>query len=856
MPPDLRYVRSAFDALPLASDPTFRRVVAEGKLRHTGQEGARDLVDELTARLMCSALRAGTSDAILVVLPDGLERRTPLVFSTALIMDGLAQIESGKVGRRVLYVSGYAGIRSQLASVRLGSFTLDGVFAQQYGRGRGDELTTVSLPGGINLPSVLCICSPADPAALLRQHKPKWVAVDCGESHEIGWLPGLLAEAKTTGIPVVGWTTRPFSGAVAQWLEAGGGVFRWPRLRRGATTCILALEQLAQEALEAEVTARVLIGEHVIEISKAFASATEALLAAREFQNGRLSTDAVMLGWKYLRAMESVPVPLDVYEREANSYWGIRRISDLRENFARFMDAVQSHSPRLHATLQGAADALSSAHDLLGSSESPLWLGLANLCVESIGQRRIVFASKSRREMFSFCLLARFNISEDDLKDVGVALGYLKEAAEVDAGTFEEQTRGKPGANNEQTRGKPGANNPSPLLVGMPSRFAEKHLDALLESGHLEVLLWPHQEPILERRVRHLSSELSLASRNLGRYLPVVDEPEERGLEGPSTERRAMRLGRSRDATAGALGEELRRKAETVSLWKRPDASEAIAGLFGTAPPVEDDEGYAPQTVLDDAAADRETQVPADNAWVQEALEICLEGGSHVLLPTDETVNVIVRIPGGAQVEQRYVRSLRVGDEILFIQGQRRQSLYELLVSRVHRDPVIAQYLALVRRWQDDLVRAFSEGERQGKMSPESLLQALQAKGSGLTSSSTIRSWLRRLVLAPNDAEDLKRIAEVLSLGFVANYYKQIDTAGKRLKGLHINLSARLNRWLASSGAGTVAAGETDEVIDADLGLTVEDFRHSLLRVRVLEVKKQRGPFYRPHMGRLEGGRS
>ncbi len=841
---DLGQVRSAFDALPLASDPTFRRVVAKGKLRHTAQEGALDLVDELTARLVCSALRAGTSDAILVVLPDGLERRTPLLFSTALIMDGLGQIESGKVGRRVLYVSDYPGIRSQLASVRLGSFTLDGVFAQQYGRGRGDELTTVSLPDGINLPSVLCICSPADPAALLGQHKPKWVAIDCGESHEIGWLAGLLAEAKRLGVPVVGWTTRPFSGAVAQWLEAGGGVFRWPRLRRGATARICALEQLSQGALEAEVTARVLIGEHVIEISKAFASAAEALLAAREFQNGRLSTDAVMLGWKYLRAMESVPVPLDVYDREANSYWGIRRISDLRENFSRFMDAVQSHSPRLHATLQGAADALSSAHDLLRSSESPLWLGLANLCVESTCQRRIVFASKSKREMFSFCLLARFNISEDDLKDIGVELGYLKEAGEVDADAL------------EGTPGRPSASNPSLLLVGMPSRFAEKHLDALLESGQLEVLLWPHQEPILERRVRDLSSKLSLSSRNLGRFLPDLDESEGRMREQPTSTPRALRLGRRRDATAGSLGEELRRKAETVSLWKRPDASEAIAGLFGTAPPVEDDEGYTPQTVLDEAATDRETQVASENAWVQEALEISLEGGSHVLLPTDETVNVIVRIPGGAQVEQRYVRSLRVGDEILFIQSQRRQSLYELLVSRVHRDPVITQYLALVRRWQDDLVRAFSEGERQGSMSPESLLRAIQAKGSAITSSSTIRMWLRRQVLAPNDAEDLKRIAEVLSLGFVEKYYKQIDRAGKRLKGLHINLSARLNSWLASSGAGAVAAGETDDVIDAELGLTVEAFRHSLLRLRVLDVRQQRGPFYRPHMGRLEGGRS
>lgn len=845
MPVDLSRVRAAFDALPLASDPTFHRVVGEGRLRHTAQAGAPDLIDELSARLVCSALRGGAAGAVLIVFPDGLERRSPLLFSTALIMDALAQIEAGKAGRRVLYISSYAGIRSQLASVRLGHLTLGGVFAQQYGRGLADDLRTVSLPGGVNLPSVLCIYAPADPAGLLRQYKPKWVAVDCGESHEIGWLPHLLAEARRMGVPVVGWTTKPFGEAVTQWLQAGGGVFRWPRLRRGASTRIVALEQLSAGALEAEVTPRVLVGEHVIEISKALAAATEALLAAREFQNGRLATDAVILGWKYLRAMESIPVPMDVYDREANSYWGLRSISNLRETFVRFIDAVHSASPRLHATLQKAGDALSHAHETLGRIDPPLWLGLANLCVESSGSKRIVFSSKARREMFSFCLLARFNISEDDLKEVGVQLGYLTERTDGDADVL-----------GEDTRPSGPADGSAPLLVGLPSRFAERHLEAFLQSGQLEILVWPHQEAVLERRLPHISSELNLAARRLSGLLPALEELGERTRDEITSEQRTLRLGRMRDVTAGALGDELRRKAEAVSLWSRPDTPEAVASLFGSVPPIEDEESYAPPTLLDEAAADSASPGTTDTPWVEEAIEIQLESGQRVLLPLEETVNLIVRNPRGTEVEQRYVRSLRPGDEILFIQGQRRQSLYELLVSRVHRDPVIAQYLALVRRWQDDCVRAFAEAERRGRTSPERLLGELRAKGSGLTSPHTIRSWLRRLVLAPNDAEDLKRLAEVLSLGFVKSYYTQIHKAGRRLKRLHINLSARLNRWLASDEVGAVAKGEDGDVIDAELGLTVEDFRHSLLRLRVLAVRQQRGPFYRPHMGRLEGGRS
>lgn len=650
------------------------------------------------------------------------------------------------------------------------------------------------------------------------------------------------------GVPVVGWTTRPFSGVVEQWLEAGGGVFRWPKLRRAAGSRIATLEQLSQGTVDVDVTPRVLIGNHVIEISKAFAAATEALLATGEFQDGRLSADAVTVGWKYLRALESLPVPLEVYEREANSYWGMRRLADLRDDFARFVEAVRPLSPKLHEVLQNASDVLSRAHERIGSSGSPLWLGLANLCVESDSPRRILFASKARREMFSFCLLARFNISEDDLRDIGVLLGYVSQTEEPDpANSANFDVRAREGVSAESM---------TPLVVGMPSRFVERQLDRFLDSGRLEVFLWPHHGPLFERRLRHLSPKLEMSSCHLGRFLPALDQREAhpRG-EGP-IEGCALKLMRPREATTGALGDELRRKAEVVSLWKRPDASEAIAGLLGLVEHFEDEESYTPPVLSDEVAADRQSGAVADDPWVQEALEIHFEGGLSVLLPPDETVNVIVRRPGAAQVEPRYVRSLREGDEILFIQGQRRQSLYDLLVSRVHRDPVIAQYLALVRRWQDDFVRAFSEAERQGKASPESLLEDLRSRGSRLTSPQTIRSWSRRQVLAPNDPEDLRRIAEVLNLGFVRQYYRQIDTAGKRLKGLHINLSARLNRCLASSAAGSVAIGGVDEVIDAELGLTVEDFRHSLLRLRVLDVRQRRGPFYRPNMGRLEGVRS
>lgn len=836
-------VQRALDALPVTSDATFQRVAIGRRLRFLGDHGHPDLVDELSARIICSGLRSRPPVPVLVVLPDNLPRRSPLLFATALVMDGVAQIAAHGMDRQVLYVANYPGIRSQLGSIRLGRLGLGNIFTQQYGRGRGDDLRPLALPGGINLPSVVCIYGPADPRRLLRDLRPNWIAVDCSQGRELHWLADLLTEAGRAGIPVVGWTSEPLTEAVPKWLACGGGLFRWPRLRRETVGQIDDLAEFAQWPLEALVTPRVLVGAHVAELSAALARASEALLAARELQNGRLSGDAVLLGWRYLRALEAVPVPLDVYEREVEAYWGLRRLAELRGGFERFIEAVARVSPRLEEVLRAVEASLEEAHDKMLQADSPLWLGLANLCIESGDQRSIVFPSKSRREMFSFCLLARFNISEDDLRDVGVSLTWLG------------ANDGGEAAVNGDHRSRGVSAPPTPLFVGLPSRFAEGRLEPLLQQGRLDVLVWPHQELVLARRIQHLSDELGFASRGLRRLDPALeDQGRDRPRDGQST---VIRLAAGRGAAAGSLKGILQTKADAVSLWRRPDAADAIASLFTSGAPLIDDDDLGAQPVLVEGNVDDgSARSGGSDPWIQEAIEIRFDDGRHVLLPTDETVNVIVRSGGAAQVEQRYVRALQPGDEVLFIQGQRRQSLYELLVSRVHRDPVIAQYIALVTRWQDDFVRAFGALETQGKTTPEHLLASLRERGSQLTSPATIRTWVRRLVLAPLDVEDLLRVGQVLSLGFVTTYYKQIHRAGRRLKGLHINLSARLNRWLTSGDAGLATQGSAENVIDAELGLTVEDFRHSLLRLRVRTVRAQSGPFFRPHLGQLEEERS
>lgn len=830
---DPKVVESAFASLGITSDPAFRQIVVDSKLRYRGASSSPDIVDKLSAAMVCAALRSRQYTPVLLQLPDQDERRAPLLFAAALLIDAVMQIQARSVNRCVLYVSSDPLIRLQLAKTRVGTLPLGGVFAQQFGRGDATDVRTLALPGGVNIPSVLAICAPARPSTLLTQYSPAWIAVDAGRNVELAWLPDLLRSANEQRIPVVGWAAERFGSVAATWVDNGGALFRWPLIPEGRRD-LRTVNDILHPPMAGEICPHVLAGEHVAEVSRLLAAATHALIEAASHR-GRVAVDAVRYGWRYLRATELIPVSWDLYEREAPSHWGLRSMSEMRAVFARFVHAASLEVPAIQVSLDVAAEALDEANRLLATVESPLWRGLVNLCVDSSRPRSIVFTSRARRQMFSFELLAKFNISVDDLRDVDVELSDLSTWA----------------GDREAARGAmPGSRRPPnvPLVVGLPSRYAERYLPTLLEFGYVDVLLWPHQLSSLERRVADVSRVMGGASVNLASLVPTLETKEPFRATDADARHCTLAL---RPATFVKSTSPKRQEpdATDMSLWMRPVASEAIASLFSSI--AEGDEHENENSIVTSGSVPDATVTPSDESWTEEAIRVRFTDGRALLLPIDEPVNVIVQQARGSIIESRYVRALRPGDEILFIPGQRRQSVYDLLVSRVHRDPIIAQYLALVRRWQDDFVDGFAQWQRLKDVGIQEFLSELQIRGSRLRSTEAIRFWLRRMVLAPDDVEDLRRVADLLRLEFVGGYYRQIHRAGRRLKGLHISLSARLNRWLTSRHAGEAATGSGGEVIDAELGLTIADFRDSLLRLTVANVTRETGAFYRPHLGQL-----
>ena len=290
--------------------------------------------------------------------------------------------------------------------------------------------------------------------------------------------------------------------------------------------------------------------------------------------------------------------------------------------------------------------------------------------------------------------------------------------------------------------------------------------------------------------------------------------------------------------------------ASDLALWKRPDAAEAIRALFASQDIEEDasEESEAIAQPVDQAETDGRS---VEDEWIEEALRIVFDDGDQILLPLDDYVNVIARTAAGLKIEPRYSRSIRIGDEILLVHGEYRQGVYDLLVSRVHSHSTILPWLQLVDRWHQDLRRAFIDAKRRSGATFESVLNALRKQGSEITTSASVRGWVLGLTLAPSDWQDIRRLGEVLSIPVAKQYPREIGNAAGRLAGMHRSLSNRLNRWLESEEAGAAVLTRAQAVVDADLGLTIDDFKHSLVRGRVASVSQMHGPFLRSHIGHL-----
>jgi len=508
----------------------------------------------------------------------------------------------------------------------------------------------------------------------------------------------------------------------------------------------------------------------------------------------------------------------------------------------RFIQSIYHVNSNLASKLEEVDVCLDSAYDYLRGREPPLWSALTELCVSDVPEdefRAIVFPSSARKQLFSFALLARYNISEDDLRDLRV--GFMSLSG----------LRTSRSAGDEQQI--PLELSLRPLFVGIPSQHQSAQIVSLLRHRKMDVLIYPYQEPILDKRIARWDEALSGDSSGQVKVLVCLSKrspPMKIPTSSP-----CVKLIPSDDIIAS---EEKRGKKShahgrtSKSLWLQADPVEELENLLGVKDLDEDEEASLVQRSLASGENHESTEEGIEEKpWVEEAVAVNFDGGWKTLLAPDDTINVIINGSDGNRLEERYVRALRRGDRVFFLHDQRRQSLYDLIISRVHRHPAIEIHLALIQRWQDDFAMAYHQRWRSKRRSLNDLLKELRNRGSRLTSPVTLRLWLEGRTLCPQDPKDLYRLAEILDMNFVRQYYQRIHYAAHRLAGLHRGVANRLNRWLEHQAAG-IDSGILEEIIDEDLDLSLRDFRDSILILTVESLTIERGPFLRNRLGKLE----
>jgi hypothetical protein len=845
------WINEALAALPGTDDALFQRVWTEQRLLFDERRGVGDTVDYLSACLVAAVLKR--SSRLLITLPDFQPHRPAFLFATAMIrhfLDSGRPVNSAMPrSRPVLYFGSTVGIRDQLrrTSVRGLGLALADVFSQaDFSRG------TTGSGHDRSMSRVITVYAPADPVATLKAYRPSWIAVDCGDAASLIWLQPLLEETAREGIPIIAWGQNPLSECAIDFASSCQ-TFTWPPSVQLFGCLPIKLEGELDTLLHTldpiYLTPFVLQGESIGPFSTSMREVVHLLSRASRHLEGRFGSDAIAVHWKYLRSLEALAIPFDFYEAEAPRYWGLQSLGKLAAVCEHFRLACMQGYANLYRDLEEVASLLNKAKDNLENQGCPLWEALANFCIEDPASeevRILVFTSESRKRLFLFAMLARHNITEDDLLDMRTHVASLSELRR-----WTHCYHCSSNANGDDNFFTPSLDAVwHPVLIGLPSPSMTPRLLYAFLHPKIDIVLYPHQCSSFMRRQEEWSFRLTGdPNRNVDALacLSRLQAPH----SGPA---KPKRISVEHPVEVNIETTMKTRTSFTGAIWQPEDPVNEVARLFPS-----DDECEGEELVLNDQpeAGTSLTIEPSEEIWCAEAVKVQFDQGWHAYFAPDDMINVVR--DGGR--DKRYVRSLRVGERVLLIHGQQRQSLYDLIISRVHKHPSIELHIAMIRRWQEDIRVAFeqwltlwgdpSELRAHGARDLDGLLRRMQLRGSKLVSPLTLSFWVRGFVLCPQDPEDLRRVAEVLNMGFVRQHYRHIERAAVRLRGLHRGVSLKLNRWLQAQATTAVHTDE-DDVIDTELGLTFGDVKNSLLVVRVGAVENVAGPFLRSNLGRVE----
>ncbi len=816
-------ILETFDYLPRNEDEFFHQLWHQKRLRFEGTKGQTDEIDIRSAQLVCAAL--SQQRPFLIVLPDHAPRRMPLLFITGLIMHTL-DFRGKAQNHRVVYFGTSASIKNYLSQTFIRSQKLSDIFNQAH-LGR-----TTQSQGDISgsLPFVVFSYSPTNAEHVLETYGPQWVFLDCGDGDKTDWVQPLLEKLSEKKISGIACVQNPLSNILSIFQEYEWNIFSWTSLPACSTK-------------QTRTIPYVIRNELALTQAKKFQAVNRTLSGCSRQANGRLQRDAWRAVGRYVRGLENLPVPLPFFEAESKHYWGIYPLQMLEQTARRFVEAVETDA--IGRALQKVLIEINPIHEQLAENKPPLWLALEQVCIDPPTPETptiLVFQNRAYRQLFSLAMLAENNIAEHELQELNVWLVSLKRFVQWQL--LMEQIE-RTGVDVEGIPPQLKNSHPHwhPILIGIPTKYHYARYAYLLRHQQVGVLLLPHQIHLAAWHFDQWATRFDQAlAQNLAALQRLIPGPPARiHLPVNRIASKRITVGLEKDVLIDDRAEISRTRMS--KLFKLAPRAEELAYLMDE---FTDQTEVNPVADVDMEGAD-DYLTPPEAACIDKALVIRFREKYETIFSPGDKIQLIVETPRGRDLQERSVRSLRPGDAVLFINGQQRQNLYDLIISRVHDHPTFALHISLIERWQDELVTCF----KKAQVPLSTVLAQMQAKGSQLQTETAIRFWLWGRVMCPNDAKDLQRIADILDMPFVKQYHRQIDRAARRLRGIHISLARRLNAWLEQEALSSNPQS-FNAVIDEELGLDFNDFREALMILTVESIAEEEGLFLVSDLGQIK----
>lgn len=817
------YLVNSVNDLPRTKEEFFTQLWTNKRLRYNGKADTLDLIDQINAKIGCAVLNGNKQ--IIIVFPDNDSKRQASLIATGLVMSSIDQIDEHKTGKLVLYFGTKIGMRYHLSSISVNSLSLTKVFTQIYGTTKPD--------GNVNensLPNVYCIYSPIDPIGLITKFKPLWIAIDCDElSSSVKWLDETLSFIKSKNIPLIAWTSNPLSSTLQKFHLYQINTFEWPALTinnilvsKLHTNYSEIFNNLNERINPIEIKPCIMTSDESFPVSEHFHKAQRKLAESFSKCKSGIEKDATQIGWGYFNALDRLTIPLDLFESERNQHWGIRSIINRKLAFEKFVSYVSINQLPIQEYLEDAKIELDSIFETFKAKCSPRWDSLIDLCLEDLpngAKRYIIFSGPTHKYMFIYAMLAREGASESDLAKANVHLLSVEEAVSLINESINESLH----LTNF-------------VFATIPTDFQFEKMLPFFKLRDFEILIYNYQQKGLSRKIIEWSDKLQIDIEKNMNALSVLSgniPPLYENINDP-----IIKLNDPRTVVGRPVNSE--HESEIIAIWDQKSEKEELGYLFN------EDEN----DVIDNITKtfDENYEPTNEQEFVEKALYINFEEGWGGEFDSNSFINIIRDSNLGKKVDSCLIKALRLGDKILYIHGQKRQSLYELVLSRVHNHPSIEIHLVLIQQWQSEIKLSAINWFKNGK-SIEDLYIQMRKSGSLLESSQALKYWIEGNTLRPRDAKDLKRIADILSMQFTKQHYARIHSAGDRIAGLHISLSQRLNSWLGQVAYYNYGG---NEIIDETTGLTMNDIKDSLIVLTVNKITEINGPFLKSSLNTIE----